>query len=150
AVVKYYPEAAVTGRIKMLRDATNIHLRKFTIASGALCFCTFLIYSWLASASPWISSLAALLLVVEVRRQHETTLLNAARSQRVAAVWGAVEAWSRPVSAWALIALFGPTAVATLSGFVFASAINIGLFKPWSVNAKDRTPSDSSVFKGQV
>src|SRR5262245_17650111 len=57
AVVKYYPEAAMTDRIRMLRDATNAHLRKFTVASGVLCFCAFLIYSWLASASPWISPL---------------------------------------------------------------------------------------------
>lgn len=138
AVVRYYPEAAAANSVGVLRDATTNQLSRLTVLTGAICLIGFLLYSWFAPISAWLGPLALALLIVEVQRQYEITLLNSARCQRIAAIWMATEVWGRPIVAGALIATTGPTAVATLAGYLAASFAGLLLFKPWRITGSAR------------
>jgi len=145
AVVKYYPEAAAANSVGVLRAATRKQLSRVTVLTGAICLIGFFLYSWFAPISPWLGPLAVALLIVEVQCQHEITLLNSARCQRITAIWMATEVWGRPIMAGALIVATGPTAVATLAGYLAASFAGLLLFKPWRITGKARQDSGYTV-----
>jgi len=154
AVLRYYPEAAATNRVEVLRAATMKYLNRSTLLTGVFCLIGFLLYSQFTPLSPWIGPLTVALLVVDVLRQHEITLLNSARCQRIAALWVAADVWARPILAWAMITVTGPTVMATLTGYVGASLTLLLLLAPWRIRSKvpsykERTGGTCSASHGR-
>jgi O-antigen/teichoic acid export membrane protein len=134
-VLRYYPDAAATGNVNTLRAVINRHLRRFTLIAAAILLLGFYLYRQYEPMDFWLGPIMVLLLIVEVLRQKELTLLNASRRQRLSAIWNTLEAFARPASAYGLALLLGATASITLAGSLLASAMLLLLFGPWAVAA---------------
>ena len=132
-VLRYYPQAVATHSIKALRNIVNRYLAKLTLFTSVACVLGLAVYGSFASVNHWLSGLMIVLLILDVIRQRELTLLNAARHQGTAALWVTADVWARPAAAVGMIVLLGPTTGAVLSGYAVASAILTLLFKPWFI-----------------
>jgi O-antigen/teichoic acid export membrane protein len=128
-VLRFYPEAARTNNVGILRTVTRSYLIRSTLLTSAICLGGFLLYSAVVPVNRWLGVLIVMLLIVDVARQLELTMLNAARRQRATATWIVLDAWARPTAALAMIAMAGATAVATMVGYVTAS----GLLLAWLI-----------------
>lgn len=122
-VLRFYPDASTANTVGMLRAVTQSYLVRSTLLTSAICLGGFLLYSVVAPVDRWLGALIVALLIVDVGRQLELTMLNAARRQRATATWIVLDAWARPIAAWAMIATAGATAVATMVGYVAASGL---------------------------
>ncbi|HLZ34366.1 MAG TPA: lipopolysaccharide biosynthesis protein [Nitrospira sp.] len=142
-VLRFYPEAARANNIGGLRTVTQSFLMRFTLLTSALCLGGFLLYGATAPVNGWLGILIVALLIVDVGRQLELTMLNAARRQQATAVWIALDAWARPTAAWVMIATAGATALATMVGYVMASGLLLAWLVCWRrrENKGDRTPA---------
>ena len=136
-LLRQYPEAAATNSVEILRAVVNKYLTVLVALTGAVCLAGFLLYGWFVPVSPWIGPLVVGLLTVEILRQRELTFLNAARQQRLTALWMTADVWARPALAWGAIAATGATAVATLVGYLTASAALLFAFMPWGIRGGD-------------
>jgi O-antigen/teichoic acid export membrane protein len=130
-VLRFYPEAAKTNSVGMLRDVTRWHLKRSTLLTSGVCLGGFLFYSTMVPVNRWLGVLIVMLLMVDVGRQLELTMLNAARRQRATATWIALDAWARPTAAWAMIATAGATVEATLIGYIAASGLLLAQLMYW-------------------
>ncbi len=124
ALVRFYPDAARAGRVAELRALLSKLLVPRTLGIAALLAGGGVI--WAGFSSGRASAIAfvgvAILLVLDVVRLFESTLLNAARRQRAYSLWYAADAVSRPALAVAAILLFGADAVSVLLGYAAAVA----------------------------
>ena len=122
-VLRLYPECAAGGTAGALRSAALRALR----LPAALAFLAVLIgvtvWAWRANGSPWLGALAALLMLVEVARSVEITLLNAARRQKGMAVFSIANAWLRPAFAVLVVRLVDPSASAVLAGYLAGAMV---------------------------
>ena len=123
AVMRYYPEQALAGRIGALRRA-GIRLTGGLVLSAALVLAAGWMLAGPLFGEPWFSGpLIAALLVVDSLRALELSLFNAARRQRAAALIYAADAWARPGVAVLAVVLFGAHADAALAGYIAGSAL---------------------------
>jgi O-antigen/teichoic acid export membrane protein len=136
-LLRQYPEAVAANSVEILRAVVNKYLAVLVALTVAVCLAGFLLYGWFVPVSPWIGPLGGGLLTVEILRQRELTFLNAARRQRLTALWMTADVWARPALAWGVIAVTGATAVATLAGYLIASVALLFAFMPWRVKGGD-------------
>jgi O-antigen/teichoic acid export membrane protein len=132
-VLRHYPEAAATNSMNVLRKIVNRYLATLTVVTSLACVLGLAVYSSFSPTNRWLWALVILLVILDVIRQRELTLLSAARHQGTAALWVAADVWARPVSALGMISLLGPTTGAVLLGYVVASCSLIVVFKPWFI-----------------
>ena len=130
-VLRFYPETVKANQVSALRAVATRFLTRSTLLMIAFCLIGFAICSSWVPVSLWLGPLIVLLLIIEVGRQLELTMLNAARCQRETALWIVLDAWSRPAVAWLMITLMGATAVATIAGYVVASGLLLVWLKSW-------------------
>lgn len=142
-VLRFYPEAATTNNVGMLRTVTRWYLIRLTLLTSAMCLGGFLLYSAVVPVNRWLGALIVALLIVEVGRQLELTMLNAARRQRATAIWIALDAWARPIAAWVIIETVGATAISTMVGYVTASGVLLACLVYWRRH-EDRGENDSA------
>jgi O-antigen/teichoic acid export membrane protein len=88
-----------------------------------------LVVSFATQTIWWEGGVLAAIIGAEVYRTFETNILSAARRQRPAALWQAIDAWARPVFAIGMVWLIGPSAIAVISGYLFATIALTLLFR---------------------
>jgi len=126
ALVRFFPDAVLARRVGALRELVRRLLTPRTLGVAGLLALGGALWAGFhgpASASPLAFAFAALLLVLDVVRLFESTLMNASRRQRDYSLWYAADAVSRPALAVATIALFGPSSASLLLGYVVAIAV---------------------------
>ena len=123
AVLRLYSESVATNSVAILRAVATRWVRRFAFVVGGIFLVAYFWFSQMVTISPYLGVILATLLGLDVVRQLEVVLFNAARRQEPTAIWIAAEAWGRPALAWVAVLLTGATAVATLSGYVVASLL---------------------------
>ena len=135
ALVRFYPDAARAGRVAALRALLRQLLVPRTLGIAALLAVGGVV--WVGFGPGRASGVAfvgaAILLVLDVARLFESTLLNAARRQRAYSLWYAADAVSRPALAVAAILALGADALSVLIGYAAAVACTNLAFRRASV-----------------
>jgi O-antigen/teichoic acid export membrane protein len=124
ALVRFFPDAARGRRIGALRRLLRDLLVPRTLAVAGLLAIGGVLWTRFdaAETSAWAFVIVASLLVLDVLRLFESTLLNASRRQRAYALWYGADSVARPVLAVGTILAFGASAVSLLVGHVLAIA----------------------------
>ena len=102
-LLRFYPEYALTGQGQAVREGANSQLLKFFAWSAPLWVAAGIgavLAGWLESADLFLLGALACL---DVIRMRDTALLNAHRAHRQFGIWAVMEAWSRPLLAFALV-----------------------------------------------
>ena len=121
ASLRFYPDAQKRGQVGILRS-TIFQLAHKTLFPIALLFVAGGVsYGIYAGASWWFGPLLAVILILDVYKNLETGLLNAARRQRECALWSVAETWGRPICAIILVWCFQADAGFILFGYLCAS-----------------------------
>jgi O-antigen/teichoic acid export membrane protein len=138
-VLRAYPDAARDDRIEALR---GIGTRILWLSSAGAAIVLFG-GGWAWSRytgdplTPLTLALLLAILLTEVVKLYETSLLGAARRQAVWSAWTACDAVARPLFAIAAIRLWGPTVDATFLGYAAGGAITNLAFRKWTVRGGD-------------
>jgi O-antigen/teichoic acid export membrane protein len=131
ASLRYYSEAAGRGEVGVLRRVVFGYIGRSNALLAALA--TVLGIGFIAGGRPadlMLIAILVVLLVVDNVRTAETDLLNAARRQRPFSILKVGEAWLKPLLALVSVALFGPSPIAVLLGYLVAAVLLYGsLFK---------------------
>ena len=137
-VLRFYPEAVSHGSVRALRGMTlDRILRGSAMLASALALGGLVWSMATRSAIPLPSYLlAAVFLGADAIRGLEMNLLNAARRQRDYAVRGAVDAWARPLLAYAAIALFGPNFSQVFLGYATGSILTSLALRRWTIRGE--------------
>ena len=130
-VLRLYPEAAKLNAVDQLRAIAASYQLRLTTLTSVICLVCFLIYSIMVPVSRWLGIFIVCLLVADVRRQLEMTLLSAGRHQRTLAIWSVIDAWVRPSAAYSLVIILGANSFAALLGYVVASWTILGMLIYW-------------------
>ncbi|MFC5385283.1 lipopolysaccharide biosynthesis protein [Aquamicrobium segne] len=131
ALIRYYPDAARTGRIESLRKVgIQLIMPLLTLACVILAAFWLLAGTWIGSAW-YMGLLVAALLYIDCLRSLELSLFNAARRQRAASVIYVADAWSRPLMAIICVLIFGSSAEAALAGYIAGSAAVVLAMHLW-------------------
>ena len=121
ASLRFYPDAQKRGQVGLLRS-TIFDLAHKTLFPLAFLFVVGGVsYGFYAGTSWWFGLLLAAILIVDVYKNLETGLLNAARKQRECALWNVAETWGRPICAIILVSRFQASAGLILFGYLCAS-----------------------------
>lgn len=121
ASLRFYSDAQKRGQVGLLRS-TIFELAHKTLLPIALLFVVVGVsYGLYAGTSWWFGILLAAILIVDVYKNLETALLNAARRQRECALWSVAETWGRPICAIILVSHFQASAGLILLGYLCAS-----------------------------
>jgi O-antigen/teichoic acid export membrane protein len=131
ALVRYFPDAARGGNVGGLRGLVRALLVPRTLAVAGLLAVGGALWTRFdaAGTSAWAFVCVALMLVLDVVRLFESTLLNAARRQTAYSLWYAADALTRPLLAVAVILVLGPTSTSLLIGYVIAIALGNFAFR---------------------
>jgi O-antigen/teichoic acid export membrane protein len=121
AAYRFYSEAVCTGNISVLRRTIYGLLMKSVTALVVTILLGGIIYCSLKDAPYIVVLVLASLLVVEIYRQLELSLLGAARRQRAVAIWQTSEALCRPAFAILVVVLIGATSQSVLLGYLAAT-----------------------------
>lgn len=128
--MRYQVEYSAVGLGRTIRSVTIGLYRRF-IAFGMLIVA--IVAFFLArgvSASFLLSALLVGLLLADSIRAYETAMLNAARRQKLMAVWHATDAFVRPFLAVAFLIFFGGGATQVLLMYVIAGlVVNVAFTK---------------------
>ncbi len=109
-----YSEPAETAALRLVTS----RIRNWALAAGvAVLGVGGAVFGTEVGLPPWIGLLMGLVLVSDVLRTYETSLLNAARRQRILSIWSAIEAWGRPLAAGAILLTIGGGASAVLVAY---------------------------------
>jgi O-antigen/teichoic acid export membrane protein len=106
AAYRYYPEAELAGSIHALRKIILRRLAKlllFAVSPLAVMLASWCVWS---GSTLWLVPVMVALVLADVGRQFELTLLSAARRQKIVAVLSVVENVARPLFIVALAYLF--------------------------------------------
>ena len=128
AAIHFYPAIAANGSARELLQSV---LRCFQTTAPWVVIATLVaggLYVGWGQGSALLVVLLALLLASDCWRSANLSLLNAARRQRVYALWLAADAWSRPLAATAAVLLMGQSPVAVLAAYVLVSAVLVVVF----------------------
>jgi O-antigen/teichoic acid export membrane protein len=117
AILRMYPECSRSGTLNLLRAASAETLRTVTLWLAGTVAIVCLAYSIATRGNAWSSVLVPGLLIIETARLYQTTLLNAARRQRLMASWTGSESWVRVVFAVGMVYLAGASTEAVLAGY---------------------------------
>lgn len=131
AAIRFRPDAVRDDRIREFRQVLGrliagriVWAVVALLAGGAIW-----IYGLRRGGSYALFAVLGLFVAVEVMRQLESSLLNAARRQGRFAAWEASDAWAKPAGATAAIAVAGPTATAAMAGIAGATAAVLAGFR---------------------
>lgn len=121
ASLRFYSDAQKRGQVGLLR-LIIFELAHKTLFPVALLFVVGGVsYGYYAGTSWWFGLLLAAILILDVYKNLETGLLNAARRQRECALWNTGETWGRPICAIILVSCFQASAGLILLGYLCAS-----------------------------
>ena len=120
AAQRFHSEVVLYEGVPQLRK-TIVGMLKWSV-SALVCLTLLgsVIYIRFHAISYVIFPVLAALLVVQVMRNLETSLMIAARRQKEIAIWDTVEAWTKPVIAVLLVTLLGATPQSVLLGYFIA------------------------------
>jgi O-antigen/teichoic acid export membrane protein len=121
ASLRFYSDAQKRGQVGLLRLTIFELAHKILFPVTILFVLGGLFYSFYAGTSWWFGVLLAAILIVDVYKNLETGLLNAARRQRECALWNVAETWGRPICAIILVSCFQASAGLILFGYLCAS-----------------------------
>lgn len=131
ALLRFYPEYYPTGEGMLPRVVARRQLQKLSL---------WTLPAILAGAAVFLlwrndSGLTVILLIAlatsEIIRTQNLVLLNAIRSQRVYGAWVALEAWSRPLFAGALVLYFDASLKFMLLGYLAATLAILLVMRKW-------------------
>ncbi len=126
AAIRFYPEAVRERRVAALRALLIRLLAPRTAAIAVLIPLGGA--AWIGLAGPdvaWIGVAAvSAVVVLDVARSVEISLLSAARKHTESAIWYAADACLRPALAVLMVLLVGPTPASVLVGYSVAIAIS--------------------------
>ena len=121
ASIRFFPDAQKRGQAGLLR-ATVFQLADKALFPLAFMFVVGGICYGLSTGTPWwFGLLLAAILIVDVYKNLETGLLNAARRQRECALWNVAETWGKPICVIILVSRFQASAGWILLGYLCAS-----------------------------
>lgn len=123
AAMRFYSRSETSNSVVPLRQVIRGMLRRLVIPGSVPFIAAAGIYIFGWDGSWEVVVLLALLVIVDIVRTLECSLLNAARRQRPFALWVAAEAWARPLAAAVLVMVMGATTGAVLGGYALASVV---------------------------
>jgi len=127
AALRYYPDAERGGYVPALRRLLSRFLGRALFVMEGLAIVGGLLWSSKSGKSPLIVLALAAFLALEVIRTLETTLFNAARMQRAAAVLSAYETLVRPLLVVAGVLLLGRTLEVIIGAFALSILLSLAL-----------------------
>ncbi len=129
AGLRFFHDVGSQRDLLRLRAVLKSLLRGSTAVIGFLIFAGSFIYAGIADQAGFsLPFLLVALLVADIWRSYESSLLNAARNQRRFAVWLAAEGWFRPAGAVIAIHVWGPSPEAILAGYAAGAFAGIAVF----------------------
>lgn len=121
ALIRYYPEYECKKDIKTLLSTIVACLKRSLLPLSFLLFPLSIYIFWIFDRPMINAVLFGLIIIIEMGRNYEQAILNAAKKQTIFAVWSAVEAWFRPFLAIILIVMFDVNLTLILLAYFFAS-----------------------------
>ncbi len=129
AGLRFYHDAAGKDEFARLRAVLGGLLQRSSAVVVLLIFSGGLIYVQISRRAGFsLPFLLAALLIADIWRSYESSLLNAARNQRRFALWLAVEGWFRPAGAVVAIHYWEPSAEAILAGYTAGAFLALAVF----------------------
>ncbi|MEL6323413.1 MAG: lipopolysaccharide biosynthesis protein [Pseudomonadota bacterium] len=104
-----------------LRRESQRFIQQSMALISALLILAGIIFGPRAGLPAWIGVAMAAVLVSDLVRTYETSLLNAAQRHRAMSLWRAIEAWARPLAALAILMLLGGGVPGVLFGYAAAT-----------------------------
>ncbi len=135
AALRFYPDASVGGRVARLRRLLLALIRRSASGLASVLFVVGVVWSLVSRSWVPLAWLVAVGLFVtfDAVKELEVNLLNAARRQRVFAVWTTLDAWSKPLVASLATLLLGASSVCLLFGYVLGVAGVYAILRRWRV-----------------
>jgi O-antigen/teichoic acid export membrane protein len=127
AVLRFHPESVQTGTIGILRAVSGKTVKYIAVCFAVAASLIGLLYGVATNQPIWFGVLVAGVFGVDSIRSFEVTLLNAARRQRMMAMWTAADAWLKPLAAIAAIIMLGADPVSVLFGYIAGSTVLVAL-----------------------
>ncbi len=132
AAVRFYPDLARQNQVGRLRAVVVQSLRRTCVVLVVLILVGGAIWSRCTGLFFGVFVALAALLVSEVFRTLETSLLGAARRQKAVAAWIVAESCARPGLGILAVVAFGVTPTALLAGYAVATAGILFFFRTGS------------------
>lgn len=125
AALRFYPDAVREGRASALRALLRRMLGRGLALAVVLLLVGGAIWERLADTDVafLVFPLLGVLLLFEVQRSLEISVLNAARRQTAYTVWMTADAWARPLGAVVCILALGPRTSSILIGYAAGTLI---------------------------
>ncbi len=155
AGLRFYHDVGGQDDLFRLRSVLKSLLQRATAVIGFLIFAGSFIYAGIDGRVGFsLPFLLVALLVADIWRSYESSLLNAARNQRRFAVWLAAEGWFRPAGAVVAIYVCGPSPEAILAGYVAGAFAGIAAFNRPSQEpprpGSGKLKNDKQRLRGQI
>jgi O-antigen/teichoic acid export membrane protein len=128
AMLRFYPDWSRRGSLGLVRAEGGRFIGSLVLALAGTVALASLALRPIAQEPAWLGVVVAAVLLLDSLRSFETSLFNAARRQRPMALWTTLDAWVRPLFAFAAIAYLGANAGAALIGYLLGSAVVAALF----------------------
>src|SRR6185369_16771894 len=107
--IRFTPEYEIAGGMPTLRRTLNRPLRIVTFAFVLIVLAVGVILQRRAGSSTFAVIALCLLLIVDISRVRETSLLNAVGRQRLFSAWTAADAWVRLAAALLCVIFVRPS-----------------------------------------
>ncbi len=129
AGLRFYHEVCRPEELFLMRSVLKKMLwRSGTFVVALIAGGSFFYIRHVSGGSYWLTLALVSLLIADIWRTYESSLLNAARNQRQFALWLASEGWLRPAGAIVFIYLMGPVPDAILVGYAVGAFTGIAIF----------------------
>ncbi|HEY8037593.1 MAG TPA: lipopolysaccharide biosynthesis protein [Methylobacter sp.] len=122
--MRILPECLNKGERAALYGVVARLTARATALAAALLVLGGVIYSYFSNSNVWLFMLAAVLLIVTVRRELGIQLLIGERKQRGASLWQTTDSILRPLLAISLVVWGGQKAEWVLLGYIVASVVS--------------------------
>src|ERR1051325_3868276 len=154
AVLRFYPDLAVEGRLPILRETVRRMLSNVMLFLVLTLGVAAGIHSFIEHRLMWIYLPVAILLFVEILRGLDINFLSAARRHRPFAIWTGLDSLARPFGAILAVLLWDASPSAVLIGYAVASAFGYLLFrclgKPEGTGSPAQALTDDVSLRRQI
>ncbi len=153
AVLRWYPEAVARRGMRTFLGVAARMLVWTVVPLAAALLIGGAVWNLGLGKAPSFAAFVALvaLLLVDLARSFEVSLLNAARRQAALSAWSVADAWARPLGAVAAVIVAGPAAFTVLAGTWFGTVAAFAAF--WGRRVRpgtDDAPEMPAAWAGEL